>query len=137
MTDWPLHITLADVFAVDREATDIDGKLEKILSKQQQPTVVAKNDTTLGTTPVVLIEKTDELANLHYQIIGLLESNSAVFNTPEFTRDGYLPHSTVQQSGGLQSGDIITLREIALIDMFHNNDWKQRKILNIYKLGSK
>lgn len=137
MTDWPLHITLADVFAVDREATDIDAKLEKMLSKQQKPTVVARNDTVLGTTPVVLIEKTDELTDLHHQIIDLLESNGAVFNTPEFTRGGFLPHCTIQKSGRVNSGDGITINEITLVDMFPNNDWQRRKVINVYKLGNK
>lgn len=137
MTGWPLHITLADVFAIDGEVKGVDGKLEKLLSQQARLSVTAKEQTVLGTTPVVLIEKNDALVNLHSQIIDLLKSSGAVFNNPEFTRDGFLPHSTIQQSGRLQAGDVIVISEIALIDMFPNDDWQQRKVLSIYKLGSK
>jgi hypothetical protein len=129
MTDWPLHTTLADVFAIDRHETNIDAKLSALASRADVVNVVATDESALGVTPVVLLEKTSSLQQLHDSIVSLLEQSGAVFNNPEFTRDGFLPHSTIQSSGRLQIGDEIRIDSISLIDMFPNNDWQQRKVL--------
>ena len=129
MTDWPPHITLADAFAIDRDETSIDLKLSALASRVQAVKVVAVADSLLGTTPVVLLEKTAQLQRLHDSIVSLLEQNETVFNNPEFTKDGFLPHSTIQNSGHLQIGDAINIDSISLIDMFPNEDWRQRKAL--------
>lgn len=134
MTEWPLHITLADVFWIDRKETNIDSKLQNLLAQYHKVVITAKNDSTLGETPVVLIEKNEELTNLHNRVIDLLESNSAVFNTPQFTREGFIPHFTIQKTERLQPGDTTTISQISLIDMFPNSDWRQRKVLGVYKL---
>jgi 2'-5' RNA ligase len=137
MSEWPLHITLADVFAIDREESRIDEKLRDLLAEQPAVTITAINEATLGTIPVVLVEKTDELTSLHYCILDLLLSNGAIFNTPAFTGDGFLPHSTIQRSGRLQPGDVDSIRTISLVDMFPDDNWQHRKVLGVYLLASK
>jgi 2'-5' RNA ligase len=132
MTEWPLHITLANVFAVDLD-TSIKQKLSSLLASQPPISLLAGEDAVLGTTDVVLIERTDELQSLHDQIIGLLELNGAKFNTPEFTRAGFLPHSTIQKSGRLHKGDKVTINTISLVDMFPNQNWQQRRVLTNFK----
>ena len=134
MDNWPLHITLADTFAIDRIATDIDKKLSELVSKSQTIIVSAIDDSTLGTTQVVLIEKTRKLQQLHNDIVSLLEANGATFNHPEFTKDGFLPHGTVQKNSRLQMGDEVAVDSISLIDMFPNNDWQHRKVLATFNL---
>lgn len=134
MTDWSPHITLADVFAVDLD-TGIEQKLEAMLADQPPITLSARGDSVLGTTEVVLIEKNDGLQSLHDQIIDLLELHDAKFNTPEFTRSGFLPHSTIQKSGRLYEGNKVEINTISLIDMFPDKNWQQRKVLNNFKMG--
>ena len=134
MVDWPLHVTLADVFAIDLRSTNIEAKLEKLLSFQHSVKTVAGNEATLGTTEVILLHKTKELAILHASLIDLLEENSAQFNTPEFTRGGFVPHCTIQKVERLLMGDEVIIRNIALVDMFPNENWQQRKIINIFRL---
>ena len=133
MSDWPLHMTFADVFAIDRNSTDIDEKMENVLRSQHAVLVKPKHQAKLGDTTVILVEKTDELAELHTMVVDLLEQNGAIFNTPAFTREGFLPHCTIQKSGMLQKDVVID--ELALVDMFPNSDWRQRKILATFKLG--
>ena len=132
MSDWPLHITFADVFAIDRHGVGIDEKIEKALRDQSHILIEPKQETKLGDTNVVLVQRSDELLRLHMSLVGLLEQNGAIFSTPAFTRDGFLPHCTIQKSGTLQKRTKIT--ELSLVDMFVNNDWKQRKILATFKL---
>ena len=134
MTDWPLHTTLADVFAINRHETSIDMKLSALASGAQAVKVAAVADSLLGTTSVVLFEKTAPLQQLHDSIVSLLEQNRATFNTPEFTSDGFLPHSTIQGGDRVQIGDEINIDSISLIDMFPNDDWQQRKVLATFNL---
>lgn len=134
MTDWPIHITLADVFAVELHI-GIESKLSELLVNLPPITLTARGDCTLGTTKVVLIERNDELQNLHNQLIDLLESNDAKFNTPEFTRSGFLPHSTIQKVGRLHEGDKIEIDTVSLIDMFPDKKWQRRKVLKNFKLS--
>lgn len=133
MTDWPPHVTLADVFAVKLD-TSIERKLANLLINQ--PTVIASagSDSKLGETKVVLIDKSNELLDLHNQIVDLLELNDAKFNTPDFTRSGFIPHSTIQKSGRLHEGDKIEINTISLVDMFPDENWQQRKVLSNFKM---
>lgn len=76
MSEWPLHTTLADVFAVDRELTNIDTLLAQKLSQYLPVKTTALQDSTLGTTPVVLLDKTQELLQLHTNVVALLEKTA-------------------------------------------------------------
>lgn len=134
MTDWPPHITLADIFAIKLDA-NIEKKLEAMLADQSSIALSASGDSVLGTTEVVLIKKNDVLQKLHDQIVDLLELQGARFSTPEFTRLGFLPHSTIQKSGRLNEGDKIEINTIFLIDMFPDKNWRQRRVLRKFRLG--
>lgn len=134
MSDWPVHVTLADVFAIDRHGIDIDEKLAHLLTKAEPVQTTALHDALLGTAPVVLLDKTASLIALHTAIVALLEENGATFNTPEFTKDGFLPHSTIQKSGRLHTGDTIVIDSISLVDMFPGGDWMQRRILMTFPM---
>ena len=134
MSEWPVHVTLADVFAVDRHDVGIDEKVADLLAKIYPVTTSARIDDVLGTTPVVLLDKTAPLTQLHTDIVNLLEANDATFNTPEFTKDGFLPHSTIQKSGRLHVGDTITIDSISLVDMFPGGNWEQRKVLTTFDM---
>ncbi len=134
MADWPLHVTLADVFAIDLLNTNIETKLEELLSGQLPVITTAGKEANLGTARVVLLNKTEELAALHECIVALLEENGVKFNTPEYTKAGFMPHCTVQKTEKLESGKEVMINSLALVDMFHNKNWQQRKILNIFSL---
>lgn len=129
MADWPLHITLADTLAVNRKDSNIEAKLSELLAKCVPATTHALSNSTLGSVQVVLLEKNQELSRLHEQIVDLLEVNGAVFNNPEFTRGGFLPHSTIQKEGKLSIGEKIRIDSLALVDLFVDGDWRQRKVL--------
>lgn len=131
MADWPMHITLADVFAV-RLNGDVLQKLAEFFQSKSPFYVTVGEDAILGETSVVLIEKDERLQDLHNQIIKLLELNGATFNMPEYTKEGFLPHVTVQGVAGLRRGDTIEISSVSLIDMFPNEDWRQRKVIGNY-----
>lgn len=135
MSEWPLHITLADVFAVDRQGSDIDSKLTHLCKQKAAIIIKAANDSKLGETPVVIFDKSDELFKLHSDIISLLEESRAIFNKPDFTKSGFVPHSTIQDGKRLGIGDRVVIDSISLVDMFPDNNWQQRKVLATLYMG--
>ena len=136
MSEWPPHVTLADVFAIDRRNTDIDLKLTSMIQNYRLISITTAKDAKLGDTEVVLIKENAELNELHTKIVDILEANGAVFNTPAFTRSGFLPHCTVQKSGRVQINEKYGIKQVALVDMFPNGDWQQRKVLGVFDLAS-
>jgi hypothetical protein len=137
--DWPLHSTIADVFAIDWSVEQIIEKLKVLLSSHEQASSVAMDDSFLGSDKphrVVLLQKTDSLLKLHYDVIQLLEQGGVRFNSPEYVRKGFLPHSTVQKQTRLTKGDQVIFSALSLVDMFPNEDPYQRKVLKTFKLGA-
>lgn len=131
--DWPLHVTLADVFAINL-TKDIKEKLAEMLANQPRFIIHAGKESILGVTKVVLFDNNNKINNLHHLLIDLLESNGAVFNNPEFTKEGFVPHCTIQKTTRLNQGDILKIDTISLVDMFPENNWQQRRVLYNFKL---
>lgn len=138
MNDWPLHSTIVDVFAVAWDVPTMIGRLTALLSNHEQASSVATEDTFFGPekeTRVALIEKTPSLLKLHNDVVTLLEQGGLKLNDPQYAREGFLPHSTVQKHARLCKGDILTFDALTLIDMFPGGDPYQRKIVKTIRIG--
>lgn len=138
--NWPLHITIADVFAIDWSVDTLTTKLKETLSNQSPFTASVLNDEFFGPNRevrVTLINKTAELTQLHLQVVQLLEEGSVVFNNPHYNGDGFLPHSTVQSHMRLHQGDIVTFNALSIVDMFPDNDPYRRKIIKTIPFATK
>ncbi len=133
MSEWPLHVTLADTFACELNDT-VYSSLASVCSNQAPLSIATGGTSTLGTTPVVLVDKTDALRSFHDALIELLESNGAQFNTPAFTKDGFLPHISIDSPDQIHAGQTFQLDSLSIIDMFPGGDWRQRKILRTFQL---
>lgn len=128
MTEWPLHITIADTFAVDVTDALLRDLTEYLASFTYTVTRV-QSEGMLGTTDVWLLENTPELQAFHGALVDVLERHGAVFNTPEFTRGGFIPHITKQPNVDMKIGDTVSIDLVSLVDMFPNNDWQQRRVM--------
>lgn len=135
MNDWPLHVTLADVFAAEINDT-LETGLRNLLANIQPVSAEVGDDTILGITKVALIKNSEPLQNLHEAIVSLLQGHGATFNTPEFNYGGFLPHVTIQTNGRVVPGEIIRIASVSLIDMFPNGDWKNRSVMATFELGT-
>lgn len=132
MKDWPLHITLADVFAINKEWRSLFQDLESSLEDQEPIYADVNGEDLFGedkSIKVKLLENTRELQSLHDLIISILEKYEVIFNSPQYTKAGFKPHSTHQAGAHLNIGDTIKLDSITLIDMFPNSDPYQRRVL--------
>ena len=128
MTEWPPHVTLADIFAVD--ITDqLIADLETYLDTWSYALTCVGNEGTLGTANVWLLKNTPELQAIHDRVVDILEKHGAVFDNPEFTRDGFIPRITKQADFDIKIGDKVSIDVVALVDMFPDQDWQNRKVL--------
>ncbi len=136
---WPIHSTIADTFAINWDVSTMEEKLSKLLSTQTQATTVVQDDRFFGDNrqiQVALLRKTDELVKLHYKVIELLEHGGWKPNDPQFAKEGFLPHSTVQPHGRLNKGKKVIFNALSVIDMFSNEDPYQRKVLKTIRINS-
>jgi 2'-5' RNA ligase len=137
--DWPVHITLADVFAIGWNGEELVENLAMSLADQKPVETTAGDDTLYGPadyrTKVTLIENTPELQKLHEDIIGLLQDGGVVFNSPQYVGEGYIPHSTVQKHGRLKKGDVVKIGSLTIVDMFPHGDGYRRRLVKTIKLS--
>ncbi len=92
--NWPLHSTIADTFAIDWDVATMVEKLTELLKNHPQATSVAEDDRFFGDNgevQVVLLQKTESLVKLHYDVIELLGQGGWKPNDPQFAKEGFLP----------------------------------------------
>lgn len=130
--EWPLHVTLADVFAVNCDSTRLLPALREGVSIPQAITSKVIGDEWFGpekTVHVKLLERTVTLQNLHEQVVAVLASFNATFNNPEFAVEGFKPHYTVRDNSSLKAGNEVIFSALTLIDMFPNKDGFRRRVI--------
>jgi len=135
--DWPLHITIADTFAVERVGNDFNEKLTNLIADKTPITAVADHDEFFGPgqeVQVAILDTNESLVGLHYDVIDLLESYGGVLNAPQYSKGGFRAHATVQSHARLVLGEAVTITQLALVDMFPNENPYQRKILKVVNL---
>lgn len=133
---WPLHVTIADTFAVDISHGDVIKKLEAMVAQDAAFEVIGEKDAHFGDkgeVHVVLLAINNALLSLHSKVIDILDSAGAVYNDPHYTREGFVPHVTVRSHAPMVLGTRINICQLALIDMFPDGDHKRRKVLAIIK----
>ena len=136
--DWPLHVTIADIFAIDLEGSHLLEKLTELLSSQRPFMTTAAHDEYFGgekQTLVTTLDMNDELIALHNSVVTLLKSFGADFNDPQHIEDGFRAHATARSNTRLHEGDNVAFDALTIVDMFPDDDPFRRKILKTIKLG--
>lgn len=136
MSDNPLHVTLAGVFAIHYKGREIYAGLSELLQDQESFTVTAGDDAYWGENKdlnVVIMEESKEMSALLMKIYKHLLNNGAIFNEPQYEGSGHILHSTVQKSGRLKKGDKVPINKVSLVDMFPNSDGYRRRIIGTVK----
>lgn len=136
-SSWPLHATIADTFAIDWDVQTMIEKLTGLLSSHTPAASVVEDDRFFGDegqVQVALLRKTDDLVKLHHDVIELLEQGGWKPNDPQFAKEGFLPHSTVQKHARLDKGNEVVFDALSIIDMFPNKDPYRRKVLKTIKI---
>lgn len=130
--DWPLHVTIAGIFAVDLVGSQLIEQLRQLLVRYEPFTAIAAGDAYFGPkkqTRVTLFETNERLTVLHYDVVALLQRCHATFTSPQFNEAGFRAHASVRPYARLQRGAIVTFQALTVIDMFPDGDPYRRKIL--------
>lgn len=131
--EWPLHVTIAPTFAIDRNSEEISSLLSKTLQGQSPVSLQAIEELEWA-VKVMRLESTSEISTLHLKITEVLKESGAVFNEPQYIGKNFIPHVTAQKSGLVEVEDKITLDSFSLIDMFPNSDGLRRKVVKTFSL---
>jgi 2'-5' RNA ligase len=136
-SEFPLHITLAGVFAINTTGNVLSGKLLELLARQTAIQAFTDTGDFFGPNKdvyVMKLRKTPKLMSLYNKIHDKLNQLGATFNEPQYEADGYIPHSTVQRNARLSPNQIVSVNTVAIVDLFPNGDGHKRKIFKIITL---
>lgn len=134
---WPLHVTLASNFVVDRKSVGLFDKLTELASSENPVTTTTGDDDYFGSQKqvhVTTLVMSQELQTLHNHIIALLKDLGATFDEPQYQEAGYRAHATVQAEKRLHKGEVVTIDELTVVDMFPNDDIDRRRSMKTFKL---
>jgi 2'-5' RNA ligase len=130
-TEFPLHITFADVFKVNQDGHWLVAELAKLLANQKSFMVMAAKQAMFGpdeNIAVVTIEKSEEVMGLYSKIHAWLNGAGVSYNEPQYQGKGYSPHSTLQKTGQLEQGQKVLIQSVSIVDLFPGGNGHQRKI---------
>ena len=131
--NWPLHVTLADTFAINAINDELLLQLRDISKGRAQvvKAEVAAWFGQAGEVEVMLLEASDELLQLHTGVVDLLLGKGAIFNDPQYIKSGFIGHVTQQTSRRVEVGESLAFDSLALIDMFPDGDASRRRVMNV------
>ncbi len=136
--NWPLHSTVVDTFAIKWSIDEMVVKLTEALKHHTTVNSEAGDDRFFGENgqvQVVLLGRTESLIKLHLDVLTTLEDGELTLNDPQFSRDGFLPHATVQKHARLNKGDKVRFTALSIVDMFPDENPYTRKVLKTIKIG--
>ncbi|NCO10880.1 2'-5' RNA ligase family protein [Candidatus Saccharibacteria bacterium] len=136
--NWPLHSTVVGTFALKWSIDEMVTKLTDVLKYHATANSEAGDDRFFGKNgqvQVVLLGRTESLIKLHLDVLATLEDGELALNDPQFARDGFIPHATVQKHARLNKGDKVLFTALSIIDMFPNEDPYMRRVLKTIKIG--
>lgn len=135
--EWPLHVTIVQVFASDATPTQVGVRLAEVAAGVSPLTVTAGVDEDFGpshTIAVTVIEPTAELDALHAACAAGLDELAPVYENPEYMGTGFRPHVTVKRAQRVAAGDVLDLRQLALVDMEPGRPGGGREVLSVAAL---
>lgn len=136
--DWPPHVTLADIFAIDGNPMDLLRDLGEGLAHKPVLKARVVGDKWFGENTdvhVKLLARSTETQKLHESILDILARYNVRYNSPEYTGAGFILHSAVQKSSELHDSDTVVFDSLTLIDMFPNEDAYRRQVLGTVRIG--
>lgn len=134
---WPLHSTLVDTFAIDWSVDVMVTHLNNLLSTHATASSTVIGSDFFGAqkqVQVSLLERTDTLMRLHTDVIKALERGGLKLNDPQYAKEGFLPHATVQKHAKLNIGGKVNFKTLSIVDMFPNKNPYERKILKTIRI---
>ena len=137
--NWPLHSTVIDTFAISWPIDTMVTKLTEILQNHATASSEARGDEKFGENgqvPAVLLHRSESLVNLHFDLLSVLEEGGIILDKPQYARDGFIPHATIQSHARLNKGDKVQFTALSIIDMCPGGVPFKRKVLKTIAIGN-
>ncbi|TXN29905.1 2'-5' RNA ligase family protein [Lacisediminihabitans profunda] len=138
LQDWPLHITVLPPFLTDASPEQIADAFAAATSGLPAITAIAGRDELFGRRQNVLVtvvEHNEALARLHRTLVAAVLPFAAAPDEPAFTGPGFRPHVTVKPHGRVREGEVLSLSQVALVDMAPRAAPQGRLVLATRPLG--
>jgi 2'-5' RNA ligase len=135
-SQWPPHVTIAGVFALEWSEALLDA-FTHLIADQSTFTSTTEDIAHFGpegNVTVRLLAKTPELQQLHERTVDLVEINGGIFNEPHYLRHHFRPHITLTDGSDITKWQTVHFTKLALIDMFPGGDHTQRRVLKTFPI---
>jgi 2'-5' RNA ligase len=134
---WPLHLTVAPTFEIASLATAV-AAIGPLLAGRSAISVRAGHSEGFGRAvnrPAAVVEASADLQVLHQSLCTALLDAGATFDHPDFIGAGYRPHVTRTRTASVRDGDVLQLRQTAIVDMAPHGDGRLRRVVWTATLG--
>ena len=141
VSDWPLHITVLPPFHTDAAASVIARVIARVIAATPSGgnalMAVAGDDALFGrreNVPVTLVEANLTLTELNRALVDAMRPFASSPDEPAFTGPDFRAHITIKNGNRVQAGDVLTLSQIALVDMAPRSAAGGRTVLATFSL---
>lgn len=131
----PLHMTALHWFESDLSPEQLAAELEGVIRNQPAVLAYATREDMFGPNkdvPVMRLERTPELLNLHLTLVEMAHGCDAVLEERWTGENNWNPHVTHQPEGRLNSGDEVQIIDLELIT---KRDDGMRQSVAVVRLG--
>jgi 2'-5' RNA ligase len=135
---WPLHITVVPPFSTSANTELLATVITHVTARHPPITVVAGDERLFGrnhTIPVTLVNDHPGLTELHRDLVAAVRPLAADPDERLFTATEFSPHVTVKNGRRVIAGDVLTLAQVALVDMAARADPSGRSVLSTSPLN--
>ena len=139
VTHWPLHVTVLAPFSTDAEASEITDVIAATISGEPALSAVAGPEELFGrrhTIPVSVLVENPPMTRLHWALVDALRPFATDPDERAFTGRDFRPHVTVKHHARIHEGDVVSLTQVALVDMAPRSAPDGRTVLATLPLGS-
>ena len=137
MKNWPRHVTMMPVFAVDLDSVGLTQVVEKVASEFRSVDGKIASHVQWGKDgqlQVALLEANKSLQSMHDALCNQLAKSNLLFNEPNYAYANFKPHVTKYQDKVLSIGDTVRITNLCVVDMFPNDEPFERRIVSRIEL---
>ena len=130
---WPLHITVVPPFSTSANTEALAAVIDNVAARHPPLAVFAGEERLFGrnhTIPVNLVDDHPGLRELHRDLVAAVRPLAADPDERLFTATEFSPHVTVKNGRRVTAGDVLTLAQVALVDMAARADPSGRSVLS-------
>ncbi|WP_345764676.1 2'-5' RNA ligase family protein [Diaminobutyricibacter sp. McL0608] len=136
--EWPLHVTVVPPFSTHATIDDLARAIAETTAGVSAFPVTAGRGALFGRRhdiPVTLVDEDARLTGLHAALTAALHPLALPSSERSFQPGPYRPHVTVKGERRAAEGEVLRLRQVALVDMAPRSSPGGREVLATVELA--